>query len=193
MAPRKPLSPDAARLPAGLQRIVLTGFMGAGKTSAGRELARRLGWSFADLDVIVEERTGISIAELFQRDGESAFRRLESSALASALARRRVVLALGGGAVETLTNRLLLEQTPATLNVFLHAPFDVLQQRCAHHMNGAVRPVFADAAVAEQRFLIRLPFYRRIAGVTVETTDLDLTQTVDVLLARLAQHRQSGS
>ena len=180
-------SADHAHLPAGLRRIVLTGFMGAGKSSVGIELARRLGWEFADLDALVEERTGISIAELFERDGEETFRRIESTALARALSRNHVVLALGGGAIETLTNRLLLEQTPATVNIFLDAPFDVLRDRCETHVNGAVRPIFADPAAAEKRFRQRLPFYNRIAGLRVETTGLDVMQTVDALLHQLAR------
>jgi len=176
-------------LPSTVQRIVLTGFMGAGKTSTGRELARRLGWEFADLDAVVEAGTGLTIAELFERDGEAAFRRIESSALARTLARKQMVLALGGGALETLTNRLLLEQTPATLNVFLDAPFELLQKRVMGHTAGAVRPVFSDATAAEKRFRQRLPFYQRIAGIRVETADLDVMQTVDELLQQLAKRR----
>jgi shikimate kinase len=170
-----------------VQRIVLTGFMGAGKTSAGRELAERLGWEFADLDAVVEARTGLTIAELFERDGEERFRRIESTELAKALARKKVVLALGGGAVETLTNRLLLEQTPATVNIFLDAPFAVLRERCEQHVEGAVRPVFIDTAAAEKRFRQRLPFYQRIAGIRVETTKLNVVQTVDAVLEQMAR------
>jgi shikimate kinase len=172
-------------VPEHVQRIVLTGFMGAGKTSTGRELAKRLGWEFADLDAVIEAGAGLTIAELFERDGEAEFRRMESSALARSLARKKIVLALGGGAVETLTNRLLLEQTPATLNVFLDAPFSILQQRVMRHNGGAVRPVFSDAAAAEKRFQQRLPFYQRIAGIRVETTTMDLKHTVEGLILAL--------
>jgi shikimate kinase len=171
-----------------IHRIVLTGFMGAGKSSAGVALAARLGWEFADLDTLVEERMGLTIAELFARDGETAFRLMESSALARALARKNIVLALGGGAVETLTNRLLLEQTPGTLNVFLDAPFHVLHGRVTQQAAGAVRPVFVDATAAEKRFLLRLPFYHRIAGVHVDTAGLDLQQTVDALHTNIQKH-----
>jgi shikimate kinase len=99
---------SAMTLPVDLQRVVLTGFMGAGKTSVGRILAQALGWSFLDLDAHLETRAGATIASLFEVHGEQHFRRLESAALANALARPATVLALGGGTPEELTNRLLL-------------------------------------------------------------------------------------
>jgi len=112
----------AAALPAHLRRLVLTGFMGAGKTTVGRLLAARLNWEFLDLDAYIESRSGLSVPAIFATHGERRFRRLESAALASALSRSSLVLALGGGAPEVLTNRLLLEQTPGTATIFLDAP-----------------------------------------------------------------------
>jgi shikimate kinase len=99
-------------LPAHLRRIVLTGFMGAGKTTVGRLLAARLGWDFLDLDASIESRTGLAVPSIFAAHGEAHFRQLESQALAASLGRSNIVLALGGGAPESLTNRLLIEQTP---------------------------------------------------------------------------------
>ncbi|MHB1699154.1 MAG: shikimate kinase [Acidobacteriaceae bacterium] len=169
-----------------VRRVVLTGYMGAGKTTVGRLLAARIGWEFVDLDDLIEQRTGKTIADIILHDSEPAFRRIESQALVVALGRRDAVLALGGGATESLTNRLLLEQTPATLNVFLDAPFDVLLQRCKTQSNAAVRPILFDPAAAESRFQTRLPLYRRIAGLTLETSAQDADATVDALLAALA-------
>ena len=158
--------------PATLQRIVLTGFMGAGKTSVGRLLADALGWTFLDLDAHLEARSGSTIAQLFAAHGEAHFRRLESAALANALSGTHLVLALGGGTPEQLRNRLLLEQTPGTVTVFLDAPFPVLFDRCmlqSFAAPGQVRPLLADSAEAAQRFTARLPLYRRLAQVTVPT------------------------
>jgi shikimate kinase len=169
-------------LPTSLRRIVLTGFMGAGKTTVGRLLAQRLGWQFLDLDAHLEARTGSSIPQLFLQ-GEAHFRRLESVALANALGLSHTVLALGGGTPEQFTNRLLLEQTPGTTTVFLEAPFATLFDRCV--LQAIDRPVLADPEVARSRFTTRVPLYRRLAAHTVETASLSPTETVDRLLQHL--------
>jgi shikimate kinase len=174
---------SSSALPASLRRIILTGFMGAGKSTVGRLLAARLGWEFLDLDAHLESRTGSTIPELFSRYGEPHFRRLESTALASALSRSNAVLALGGGAPEEITNRLLIEQTPATFAIFLDAPFPALFDRCM--LQEIARPVLADPALAELRFARRRPFYSRLAHVTVETSTLSPEETVEAILAAL--------
>lgn len=183
------VEPDTATLvPARLRRIVLTGFMGAGKSTVGRLLADRLGWDFLDLDALIETRTGLPIPLIFAEHGESHFRKLESQALASALGRKNIVLALGGGTPEILTNRLLLEQTPATATVFLDAPFPTLYDRCmmqALTPASTARPNLADPAAAEARFLVRQPIYRRLARHTIDTSDLSMEEAVGAIVARL--------
>ncbi len=176
-------------VPATLRRIVLTGFMGAGKTTVGRELAAALGWEFLDLDAHLEARAGAPVADIFADYGEAHFRRLESSALANALSRTHTVLALGGGTPEQLTNRLLLEQTPGTLVIFLDAPFPLLFDRCmlqgfadpAH-----VRPLLASPEDAAARFERRQPIFRRLARYTVATGDLTPTEATQAILELLA-------
>jgi shikimate kinase len=177
-----------ALIPTHMRRLVLTGFMGAGKTTVGRLLAARIGWEFLDLDAYVESRSGLSVPSIFALHGEARFRQLESSALASALGRSKVVLALGGGAPEGLTNRLLLEQTPGTSTIFLDAPFPALFDRCMlQALNpGESRPLLADPETAEARFKARQPIYRRLARVTVATGELTPEETVGVVLGRLA-------
>jgi shikimate kinase len=167
-------------IPTHLRRLVLTGFMGAGKSTIGRLLAARLNWQFLDLDAHLEARTGATIPQLFERHGEDHFRRLESSALASALGQKHTVLALGGGAPEELTNRLLLEQTPATFTIFLDAPFPTLFDRCM--LQDIARPVLADPAAAELRFQKRHPLYRRLANLTIDTAGQTPEQTVEAIL-----------
>ncbi len=185
-------------LPDGLRRIVLTGFMGAGKTTVGRLLAERIGWTFLDLDTHLETRAGATIPQIFASEGEDRFRRLESTALASALTARSTVLALGGGTPEILTNRLLLEQTPGTLTIFLDAPFPILFDRCMLqelslreldpiHNPGQSRPVLANPILAEARFIKRLPLYRRLAHITLDIAVLNPPAAVDALLQALAQ------
>ena len=176
---------DAAQpiLPAGVRRIVLTGFMGVGKSTVGAILADRLAWSFLDLDYLIEGRTGLSIPQLFARDGEARFRRTESSALAVALRGTETILALGGGTPESLTNRLLLEQTPGTVVFFLDAPFPTLFDRCM--LQPVERPVLSDPASAEARFVERQPLYRRLARHTVGTSERSPADVADAILAAL--------
>jgi shikimate kinase len=175
-------------VPPHLKRIVLTGFMGAGKSTVGRLLANRLAWNFLDLDAHLEARAKATIPELFAKHGEVHFRQLESSALASALGLRSTVIALGGGTPEILTNRLLLEQTPGTTTIFLDAPFETLFDRCVLQEPGSpelARPVLADPDQARLRFAIRHPFYRRLACLTIQTDTLTAEDTVSSLLELL--------
>jgi shikimate kinase len=168
---------------------VLTGFMGSGKTTVGRVLAERLGWQFLDLDAEIERRDGRTVPAIFaatgDKGGEAHFRHLETAALAALLGRRRVVLALGGGAPEELGNRLLLEQTPRTAVVYLSAPLEDLIARCQQddaRTGAAGRPLLAEA---EQRFAVRRHLYERIAGHHVDTSACDIEQVADAILESL--------
>lgn len=172
--------PTTQTLPA---RIVLIGFMGAGKSTVGHMLAARLGWQFIDTDACVEQRHGCAVADMFAFKGEAAFRQRESAELARALGRQQSVIAIGGGAPEILTNRLLLEQTPGTVVIFLDAPFPVLFDRCVLQEGAAVRPVLLDAVAAQQRFETRAPFYRRCAHHSLQTESLVPEETVTRVLA----------
>jgi shikimate kinase len=183
--PSTSIRPPAVILP-DIDRLVLTGFMGSGKSTLGPLLAERLGWRFLDLDGEIELRDGRTVARIFADSGESHFRKLEAAALATLLGRRRMVLALGGGAPEELGNRLLLEQTPRTAVVYLAAPFEALVARCLQQPGAAERPVLADLAAAERRFKARRRLYERIAGHTVETSGLNAEQTAATVLKELA-------
>jgi shikimate kinase len=164
---------------------VLTGFMGAGKSTVGRLLAAELGWEFVDVDQAVEARAGVTVAEIFSTGGESAFRRKESAEIARALGRDEVVIALGGGAPEILGNRLLMEQTPGTAVVFLDAPFEVLFDRCVLQEGAAVRPLLMDAEAAVARFRQRTPHYRRCAKHHIPTARQEPRETVAEVLRLL--------
>jgi shikimate kinase len=188
----KPRTPQSLTAPAGTHRIVLTGFMGSGKTSAGTLLAERLGWSFLDLDREIEARHHRTVPQIFSESGEPHFRHLESSTLASLLGQRNLVLALGGGAPEELGNRLLLEQTPHTAVVYLSASFDTLVARCtaqAADPTATARPNLSDLTLAERRFHLRRPHYERIAAHTIDTAELTLAQTADAILTAIQKHR----
>lgn len=151
-----------------LSRVILTGFMGAGKTTVGGILAERLGWRFVDSDAVVEARAGMAVGEIFEKQGEARFREMEALAIREACQGERLVLALGGGALEAAETRASLASLPDTLIVFLEAPLEALLERCAAQADGPVRPVLRDRERLEERWRARLPLYRG-AHLTVDT------------------------
>lgn len=146
--------------------VVLIGFMGAGKTSVGRELARMMNTSFLDLDDRVVAAAGRSIAEIFDLDGEGEFRRLESEQLRGLLEDAEAlpgVLALGGGAFVQTANEQVLRAAGATI-VFLDASLEELERRCRGE---ASRPLAFDPNLFRELYRNRRPAYLRADHVVV--------------------------
>ncbi|MFT4111502.1 shikimate kinase [Silvibacterium sp.] len=168
------------------RRIILIGFMGAGKSTTGRLLARALGWRFADSDELIQKQAGRTIAEIFSTDGEPAFRALESSVICEHSHGEKLVLALGGGAIEHPATREHLHAMPNTRVVYLEAPLELMIQRCLEEPGGATRPILADRTHLADRFQSRLPHYRS-AHLTVPTAHLTPEQVVDQILAALEE------
>ena len=140
------------------RRIVLTGFMGSGKTTVGPLIAARLGWSFIDVDDVIEAEADATIPELFALHGEAPFRRCEHETIARLASGDALVLALGGGAIEHESTRTLLLTTPGTLLVHLEVVLSTTLKRCqgTEHL----RPILADQANLASRYQRRLPLYR---------------------------------
>lgn len=135
MSPETP----ARSAPPGWERVVLIGFMGSGKTTVGRSLAARLGWTFVDLDDEVEATTGAKIADLFRTLGEAEFRRLEAEAGERVLDRPRTVVAPGGG--WSLAPGRLESLPEGTLTVWLKVTPETAVRRAMRHAR--VRPLLA--------------------------------------------------
>lgn len=173
-------------LPLQIRRIVLTGFMGAGKSTVGALLAEKLGWAFVDVDTEIEARAGMNIAAIFAAKGESAFRMLEAETIRNFSRRDKMVLALGGGALETESTRTLWNELGRTWVVFLDAPLEVLVDRCLAQPGAAERPVLADRERLLRRFEARLPHYRA-AHVTLATQALDPAEVADRILDSIAK------
>lgn len=169
-----------ARLPHSISRIMLVGFMGAGKSTVGPLLAQRLGWEFLDADTVLEQRHQATIAEIFTREGEATFRGLEARLIAELLQERNLVLSLGGGAVETESTREALLSLPETCVVFLDAPLETMIARCEQQPAAAIRPVLHDREHLRSRFEVRLPHYRR-AHLVVETTSSTPAETTQAI------------
>lgn len=161
------------------RRIVLTGFMGSGKSTVGPLLAARLGWRFIDADDVIESEAGIPIAEIFARQGEAAFRDREHATIARLAASDNLVLALGGGAIETQATRDLLLATPGTLLVHLEVSLPTTLARCGGTEH--TRPILADQANLASRYQSRLPLYRE-AHISIAVDALTPDEVTESIL-----------
>jgi shikimate kinase len=166
-----------------LSRLILTGFMGAGKSTVGAILARELGWQFIDLDDVIEASSKRTVAEIFREHGEEEFRRRERQAVEQLSNQEQIVLALGGGAVEDVSTRTLLIHPPENCLVFLEAPLPELLARCT--TEGKVRPLLAAPESLTARHNRRLPYYRT-AHITVATTGLAPEAVADRVLEHVS-------
>ncbi len=162
-----------------IRRIVLTGFMGSGKTTVGPLLAARLGWRFVDVDDVIEAEASCTIAELFSRDGEASFRLREHQTIARLVISDALVLALGGGAIERADTRQLLLSGSGTLLVHLEVKLTTTLARCSGTEHA--RPVLADQANLALRYEQRLPLYR-CAHVTIPADQLTPDQVAMEIL-----------
>lgn len=148
--------------------IFLIGPMGAGKTTVGRRLAELRGLEFIDSDHEIESRTGVDIPYIFEREGESGFRKRESQMIAELAMRQGIVLATGGGAILDVDSRRVLSAHGYV--VYLHASIEQQLHRTARADN---RPLLN--GVADRRGVLstlmaqRDPLYREIADLTVNT------------------------
>lgn len=158
--------------------VVLVGPPGAGKTTTGRAVARRLGASFRDTDHDIEAAAGTPVSEIFVDHGEQHFRALEEAAVATALTEHDGVLALGGGAVLSEASRRLLAQHRV---VFLDVGLAAAVSRVG--MNGN-RPLLLGNVRSQLKGLMdrRRPLYDEVARFTVVTDALQPAQVVDRVL-----------
>jgi XRE family aerobic/anaerobic benzoate catabolism transcriptional regulator len=184
---------NAAPAPAGnhaIDRVALIGLRGAGKSTVGRLAARKLGWSFIELNHEVERAAGLSVTEVFKLYGQDGYRRLEQKALRSVIERPGpVMLATGGGIVAD----------PLTFDTLLSSFFTVwVTARPEQHMNrvrgqGDLRPMANDRAAMEELVAIltsREPLYAR-AGATLDTADRSIEESAAALVKLVGPSPQS--
>lgn len=150
-----------------MQRIVLIGMPGSGKTTVGKSLARALAMPFIDADRELVERTGVSIATIFEIEGESGFRKREAALIAELLARDDLVLATGGGAILDAATRRLMHENAVV--IYLRATLDALLERTK---KDSARPLLATGNIKEKlsaMLLAREPLYVEAAHFTFDT------------------------
>jgi shikimate kinase len=179
----------ASAIPAGPRgnSVFLVGFMGAGKTSVGRALGRRLNWIFEDLDDRIQAREGRTVAEIFRDSGEPEFRRAEHAALRQVIEElggggARIV-ALGGGAFVQKENAALLRASSVP-TVFLDAPVEELWQRCRTQAteNGSERPLLRSMEQFRKLYETRSRSYAK-ASLKIQTG----SRSVETIAAEIAK------
>lgn len=167
-----------------IEKILLVGMMGSGKTSVGRALTARTGWPYRDNDEAVEMMSGLPTRELLDRRGTGALRTAESMALKSALAEDPPLVAgVAAGVVESDEDLAALRGTDAFV-VYLHTPIDLLVERVG---DGAGRPwLQPDPETALRKlFAGREPLYREVADVVVDTSTGDAESHADQIVQAL--------
>ena len=165
-------------------RIYLTGFMGCGKTTAGRALAASLGVRFVDLDARVVEALGASIPEIFARRGEAVFRAEEHRQLVATTGLDRVVVATGGGTYCSPANREVI-RAAGGVAVYLELPWEVLLARLPG--KNVDRPKFGDPESARRLYELRQAEYRRADLVLSLTGDEPPEEVARLVLERIGE------
>ena len=157
-------------LPGSVRNLVLIGFMGSGKSSVGREIARRCGLRFLDTDSVIRQRYGKSIADIFSLHGEQAFRDSEHEILFRLRGAQRLVVSTGGGIVLQPRNRLILRSLGPV--VWLTADEEVIWERVSRNQNRPLLHTADPRSTIRGLMETRYPLYREVADITIETSQL---------------------
>ena len=167
--------------------IALIGFMGAGKSAVGRALAATLDMEFIDLDSLIEEKAGRSIAGIFARDGEPAFRRMEAEISGQVAGGERTVIACGGGIVLEPNNIAVIRKT--SIIVYLAAEPAILLQRVLNSRERRPLLEVVDPASAINDLLkFRRPLYEKAADIIIDTTQLNIAGAVSKISEELVKN-----
>lgn len=154
--------------------------MGAGKTTVGRQLAKKLGRQFFDSDHEIVERTGVPIPTIFEIEGEEGFRRRESQTISELTSLQQVVVATGGGVVLNPENRRALHETGWV--IYLNVPPRLLFERTRHDRNRPLLHVPNPLKKLEELYLVRDPLYRETAHLVVDGAHLVASGIVQYVL-----------
>ena len=163
--------------------ISLVGLPGSGKSTVGRQLARRLNFAFVDSDHAIEEQLGCSIREYFEREGEDRFRDVEESVIDRLTQAQYGVLSTGGGSVLRPANRSYLHQR--TRVVYLSSSPDELFRRLRHDMNRPLLQVADPLGRLRDLHALRDPLYRETAHSVIETGRPSVSTLVNMIIAQL--------
>jgi len=163
--------------------IVLIGFMGSGKSSIGKRLARYLKFNYIDTDHCIEEKIERSISEFIQKDGEEKFRILESEVLKNLLGKEKLVLATGGGIILDPNNHRPLRQLGTI--IWLHASTDKLFERAQRQSSRPLLEVEHPRHTFNLLLEERLSTYEKLSQIKIDTTHFSYEQTLEAMIKAL--------
>lgn len=166
--------------------LYLIGLMGAGKTTIGRALAKRLAFAFVDADHEIEARTGVSLPTIFEIEGEGGFRRREAQVIADLAQTTRTVVATGGGVVLRSENRDLLQSSGVV--VYLNVPLPTLRERTRYDKSRPLLQVADPLQKLKELHAQRDPLYRSTADVVLSGSRITATAVHQALVAELGRH-----
>ncbi|MFH0762832.1 MAG: shikimate kinase [Candidatus Omnitrophota bacterium] len=170
-----------------MSNIYIVGFMGTGKTSAGREAARRKNWQFVDLDELIELKEKAAIARIFAKKGEPYFRKAEKRALKEAAAQKNLMVACGGGIVIDKDNINIMKKT-GVIVCLKASPEVILKRTCLY----AHRPLLNVANPKKQIELLlklRAPYYAQ-ADRTIDTSEISVKEAADRIIKVISKSKK---
>jgi shikimate kinase len=172
--------------------VALIGFMGTGKTTIGRALAKKLGKTLVELDVLIEQKAGKSIADIFKDEGEIAFRQFEIDVTREVADKNNQIIACGGGIVLNRINIDRLKKNAVV--ILLTVSFDVIQKRVSAGLG--VRPLLSNkpdkAQAIKELMEFRQPFYERAADITVDSSNLGIEATADLIIDKVKDYESTN-
>jgi shikimate kinase len=170
--------------------IFLIGPMGAGKTTMGRQIAKRLHMDFEDSDHAIEEHTGADIPLIFEKEGEDGFRKREILIIDELSQRPNLVLATGGGAILAAENREHLKNRGIV--IYLHSDIKYLIERTRHDKNRPLLQTPDPAAKLRELMTIREPLYRETADIIINTGQQSIKAVINTLLDKIKSFRTTN-
>lgn len=172
--------------------IYLTGFMGSGKSTIGPILANTLGWDFFDLDKLIEDKTGKKIREIFEQEGESYFRKLETDTLREISESQDVIISLGGGTVASQENLEILKKTGKI--IYLKVSIDTVYQRLKYKRDRPALTNSNSGSLSKEEMTSRIKKimdtrqkYYEQADFTIDTDTNSLGKTIDKIVKIISQ------
>lgn len=166
-----------------MPNVFLVGLMGAGKTTIGRILARKLGLRFIDSDHEIEARTGATIPWIFEIEGEASFRRREAEVIRELTGQQGIVLATGGGAILNPESRAYLQERGTV--IYLRASVNSILQRTAHDKNRPLLQTADPRKKLEELMAVRDPLYTEVAHMVIDTGRPNVQSMVSTILNQL--------